>query len=120
MHSRKNYQTKQPVPYQPSCAVANSRRTANIHFVDDDFVGDKIRAGERAFDRLRDLPSLLHLFPNEIERLDRVDATAILQKLKRATQAERRRGLIGHWRYSLSRHIALRQALAHEIKLRTV
>ncbi|WP_316858073.1 DUF6477 family protein [uncultured Cohaesibacter sp.] len=73
-----------------------------------------IRSGERDYVRKRDLPGLLHLFPGEIEAMERRSPFAIFQSLTRAIRAERIRGRSGHWRYSLTRHIGLRQALAAE------
>ncbi len=80
----------------------------------DALVQHQLRHGEKAYVRRRDLPGLLHLFPAEIATLDHTNPETILQKLTRALKAEGRRGRQGHWRYSLSRHIALAQALRAE------
>ncbi len=74
----------------------------------------QLRHGEKDYQRMRDLPGLLHLFPGEVEALDR---KGILNRLALALRAERRRGRANHWRYSLSRHIALRQAFRSEAQL---
>lgn len=66
---------------------------------------------------MRDLPGLLHLFPAEIERLDNKSSKTILERLRKALRAEKRRGQQGHWRYSLSRHIGLAQAVKAEQQL---
>ncbi|WP_246657584.1 DUF6477 family protein [Cohaesibacter sp. CAU 1516] len=82
-----------------------------------DLVEQSLRHGEKIYDRRRDLPGLLHLFPADIDRLDRVSSKAVLQKLTLLVKGERARGRTGHWRYSLARHIGLSQALRAE-KLR--
>lgn len=52
----------------------------------------------------------------EAERSDLTPAgrRAVIARLERALRAERRRGISGHWTYDLSRHLALKQALASE------
>ena len=74
----------------------------------------ELKYGEQSYERARDLPGLMHLFPAEIARLEQQAPDAVLRALVRATRAERRRGRQGHWRYSLQRHIGLMQALAAE------
>lgn len=69
------------------------------------------------YDRSRHLPSLLHLFPEEAEKLEIECPGILIKRLKSALRAERRRGQSGHWRYSLSRHIGLSRALAAELSL---
>ena len=66
------------------------------------------------YQRLRDLPGLLHLFPAEIEALGRTGPDALLRMIARALRAERKRGERGHWRYSMNRHIGLMQAFRAE------
>nr|WP_321463342.1 DUF6477 family protein [uncultured Cohaesibacter sp.] len=78
------------------------------------FLREMIRCGERDYERMRDLPGLLHIFPSELQRMERDDAAIIVKKLSAALRAERRRGRSGHYRYSLQRHIGLMQALAAE------
>ncbi|MCT4654862.1 MAG: hypothetical protein N4A65_03520 [Cohaesibacter sp.] len=63
---------------------------------------------------MRHLPALLHLFPSEITRLEEEQTGELVRRLHRALHAERKRGRTGHWRYSLSRHIGLYQALSAE------
>ena len=70
--------------------------------------------GKKHYDRNRDLPGLLHLFPAEVEKLDDANKGAILHRIILALRAERKRGRSGHWRYSLARHIALMQAACTE------
>ncbi|WP_244574419.1 DUF6477 family protein [Cohaesibacter sp. ES.047] len=71
----------------------------------------QLRHGESEYRRYRDLPGLLHLFPDEIKAMEHRD---LLSRLLLALRAERRRGRASHWRYSLSRHIALWQAFRSE------
>lgn len=73
-----------------------------------------IMAGAHAYDRIRHLPRLVHLLPDEIEALGKAGSTTIVQRLSRALRAERLRGRAGHWTYDLNRHIALHQALLAE------
>ena len=77
-------------------------------------VDQQLRHGEKHYNRRRDLPGLLHLFPAEIVKLDRVSDKAVLKRLLALTKGERLRGRSGHWRYSLTRHIGLMQALRAE------
>ncbi|PLW76980.1 hypothetical protein C0081_13125 [Cohaesibacter celericrescens] len=72
------------------------------------------RHGEKVYDRRRDLPGLLHLFPAEIDKLEQLHSNAILKRIVLALRGERSRGRTGHWRYSLARHIGLKQAFMWE------
>ncbi|WP_119308424.1 DUF6477 family protein [Cohaesibacter haloalkalitolerans] len=78
------------------------------------YLRSMIRCGERDYVRQRDLPGLLHLFPSEIDRLEKGCPGIIVRKIMLALRAERRRGQSGHYRYSLMRHISLMQALGAE------
>ena len=89
----------------------------NINPSQDALVSVQQRHGQSQYQRQRDLPGLLHLFPGEIQTLDQTGSDSILRKLVLALKAERRRGRAGHWRYSLRRHMALMQAVSAE-KLR--
>lgn len=71
---------------------------------------------EDYYSRPRHLPRLLHLFAEEAEKLEADQPGILVNKLKAALRAERRRGKSGHWRYSLARHIGLHQALNAEEK----
>ncbi len=67
------------------------------------------------YDRARDLPSLIPLWPAEIADATTAGGSQIVQKLRRALREERQRGLAGHWAYNLTRHAALLRAYRHEV-----
>lgn len=77
--------------------------------------GRSVAAGAAAYERSRDLPRLLALWPQELE--DRTDAGRLhlLAKLRRALRAERRRARSGHWSYDLNRHLGLLSAYKGEL-----
>jgi hypothetical protein len=64
-------------------------------------------AAQRPYDRRRELPRVLPLWPHELDNETLPGRRLILAKLRRALRAERCRGLSGHWTYDLSRHVAL-------------
>lgn len=68
----------------------------------------------RAYDRRRDLPGLLALWPGEITDLSLEGHRRIIARLESALRAERRRGQCGHWTYDLARHRALLRAYREE------
>lgn len=70
--------------------------------------------GTHAYDRARDLPKLLPLWPREIASLNLADHARLLARLRKALRAERQRGLIGHWTYDLARHAQLLRAYRAE------
>lgn len=70
--------------------------------------------GAARYDRTRDLPRLVSVWPSEIGSLDPAGHRALIAKIERALRAERRRGLAGHWTYDLARHSQLLSALRHE------
>lgn len=79
---------------------------------------DRIAAADaRRYVRLRDLPSLVALWPHELQDLSPKGALLILAKLRRALRAERRRARAGHWSYDLNRHLALLGAYKGELAL---
>jgi hypothetical protein len=63
-----------------------------------------------AYDRLRDLPRLLLLWPEEVRRLGPGDQPRLVLKLTQMLRAERQLGLSRHWSYDLTRHAALLRA----------
>ena len=69
----------------------------------------------QCYDRVRDLPGLLPLWPPEISDATPAARQRLVQKLRRALREERCRGLAGHWTYNLSRHAALLRAYQHEV-----
>lgn len=68
------------------------------------------------YQRSRDLPRLIALWPEELISEDPASRRAIVRKLHGALRAERRRGLAGHWTYDLSRHSQLLAAYRSELE----
>ncbi|GJM02809.1 MAG: hypothetical protein DHS20C08_13100 [Rhodomicrobium sp.] len=64
--------------------------------------------------RMKDLPSLIPLWPKQIEDFSEAGTQVIMNKLQSALLAERRRARTGHWAYNLNRHRALLTALEGE------
>ena len=63
-------------------------------------------AGANHYHRLRHLPALLALWPIELEDMSATGTKHIVDQLKIALFAERRRGRARHWCYDLNRHLA--------------
>lgn len=74
----------------------------------------RVRPGEPAYRRERDLPRLIAIWPQELAAAQRADNAAIVAKIKRALRTERQRGIAGHWTYDLARHYQLLEALKAE------
>nr|WP_321457712.1 DUF6477 family protein [uncultured Cohaesibacter sp.] len=103
-----------------TCAQTKSKEKTKAEYQSPPlFYREMIRCGEKHYERNRDLPGLLHLFPQDIEKLEAEKPGAVLVKIAQALTAEKRRARSGHYRYSLLRHIGLTQALAAE-KMRLV
>ncbi len=66
------------------------------------------------YQRLRHLPALLALWPSQIDDFSLEGTKLIIEQLKVALLAERRRGRVRHWAYDLNRHMALLGALRGE------
>lgn len=66
------------------------------------------------YDRARDLPKLLALWPWELPGPEAARDARIIAKLREALRAERRRGAAGHWTYDLVRHAQLLAAYRAE------
>ena len=69
-----------------------------------------IVAGARTaanYQRARDLPRLLPLWPHEIETASIGEHARLLARMRRALRLERQRGIAGHWAYDLARHARL-------------
>lgn len=62
------------------------------------------------YERRRDLPRLLPLWPHEIDAAAPAEHARLLARLRRALRQERLRGLAGHWAYDLARHAQLLRA----------
>lgn len=77
--------------------------------------GRSVAASAAAYDRARDLPRLLALWPHEIKDRSETGRLHLLAKLRRALRAERRRARAGHWSYDLNRHLGLLSAYKGEL-----
>jgi hypothetical protein len=77
--------------------------------------GPIAEAGAGAYARMRDLPRLIALWPDELADLSLEGHMRILAKLRRALRAERRRAVSGHWSYDLNRHLGLLSAYKGEL-----
>jgi len=77
--------------------------------------GRSVTASAAAYDRSRDLPRLLALWPHEIEDRTEAGRLHLLAKLRRALRAERRRARANHWSYDLNRHLGLLSAYKGEL-----
>lgn len=67
-----------------------------------------------SYDRRRDLPVLLPMWPAELDDDSEVGRARVIARLRNALRAERRRGLAGHWTYDLGRHANMLRALSAE------
>lgn len=65
--------------------------------------------------RRRDLTRLLALWPKEVDDESRQGGLRIVQRLRSALRAERKRCRAGHWSYDLNRHLSLLHAYKAEI-----
>lgn len=65
--------------------------------------------------RVRDLPRLIAVWPDEIANQSPAGAIKLIRKLRNALRAERQRGRAGHWSYDLGRHMGLAKALKAEM-----
>jgi hypothetical protein len=70
---------------------------------------------EARYDRARDLPRLLALWPAELVDTSRAARSRVVARLRAALRAERRRGVGGHWTYDLMRHAQLIAAYRYEV-----
>lgn len=73
-------------------------------------------AGNTVYERVRDLPSLIPLWPSEVADTSLEGRLKLMAALRKALRAERLRGLQGHWSYDLARHRALLAAYRQETK----
>lgn len=70
----------------------------------------------RTYDRARDLPRLIALWPEEISDPGVEGTTVIVEKLRAALRRERQRGRAGQWGYDLNRHKALLGCYRAEVR----
>lgn len=68
------------------------------------------------YERSRDLPLLIPLWPRELKTQSLEAQQRLLVKLRRALRVERRLGLAGHWTYDLARHARLLEAYGLEVQ----
>ena len=74
-------------------------------------------AAELQYDRSRDLPPLLALWPWEIEDMTPDGRQRLVARLRRALRLERQRAIAGHWTYDLARHARLLAAYRSEVAI---
>lgn len=67
------------------------------------------------YDRKRDLPALIALWPWEIEDLSLEAQQRLVVMLRRALRQERKRGIGGEWSYDVVRHARLLAAYKCEV-----
>lgn len=72
------------------------------------------RPRAEAYERTRDLPRLVALWPQELADTSLAGHERLVKVLRRALRIERRLGLAGHFSYDLGRHRALLAATRHE------
>lgn len=92
-------------------SMRRSRFGAPAHHI----FGRSVAASAAVYDRARDLPRLLALWPQEIEDRTEAGRLYLLAKLRRALRAERRRARANHWSYDLNRHLGLLSAYKGEL-----
>lgn len=96
---------KLPYPVAHAGRLAHPR-TNNAH---------PTRSQAPRYDRERDLPRLIRLWPDEVASRAPAVLELIVRKLRAALRAERQRGLAGHWTYDLARHSQLHAAYRAEL-----
>ncbi len=74
-----------------------------------------ITAANVQYDRSRDLPPLLALWPWELEEASLDGQQRLVARLRRALRLERQRAIAGHWTYDLARHARLLAAYRSEV-----
>lgn len=74
------------------------------------------RAGEEPYNRERDLPVLLAVWPCELDDRSLEGQGRLTALLRSALRRERQRGLRGHWTYDLARHARLLRAYECELR----
>jgi hypothetical protein len=74
------------------------------------------RARQEPYDRERDLPRLLALWPSELNDQSLEGQGRLMALLRSALRKERQRGLKGHWTYDLARHARLLRAYECELQ----
>lgn len=75
-----------------------------------------IPINDHIYDRQKDLPRLIPLWPEELTDHTKVGTKKIIEKIYIALQVERRKAKTSHWSYNLTKHIGLLAALKAEQK----
>lgn len=73
------------------------------------------------YNRMRDLPGLLALWPWEMEDVTLEGHRRLITLLRKALRLERQRGIAGQWTYDVARHAQLLKAYkceAEDLRLR--
>lgn len=76
--------------------------------------GGLVDAGARSYRRDRDLPRVLHLFPEEMADFTIPGYRKIIDILERRAAGMRNAALRGHWSYEPELHLAVLSALKAE------
>ena len=71
----------------------------------------------REYDRIRDLPRLLPLWPEELTDFTLGGRARLVSRLLGHLRRERARGLSGDWSYDISRHRQLLVVFQAEVRL---
>ena len=87
------------------------RRPISSKFYESRHIGVRARV---SYDRTRDLPALVALWPSELLDFTPPGTQKIISRIRLALRAERVRGRSGHWTYDLQRHLALVRAYKAE------
>lgn len=74
------------------------------------------RPSAPTYDRNRDLPRLIQVWPEQLTSTNPIDRLAIVRKLYAALRAERQRGRLRHWTYDVARHSQLLAAYRRELE----
>jgi hypothetical protein len=90
-----------------------SSRSATVNWHHKTQILNRARL-HRRYERARDLPKLLMLWPKELQDEGLEAHQRIVAKLERALRQERQRGLAGDWTYDLARHSQLLDAWREE------
>ena len=72
-------------------------------------------AAKMQYERSRDLPPLLALWPWELEDAGIDGQQRLVARIRRALRLERQRAIAGHWTYDLARHARLLAAYRSEV-----
>ena len=111
-HRREN--TKSYSPHHQSNQNKSRHNETNANFV------PPAQIGVKDYERKRDLPRLIPLWPSELNDFSQAGSALIIAKIRKALRGERTRGRAGHWSYDLNRHMGLAEALKGETALQKI